>query len=83
MIDVVYAIGTERVQIPDGPSVPVMKGTHWPVEDPVVRARPELFTPDPRYGLRYTAAPRGHDVNLNEVEEATANPGERRNVRRG
>lgn len=82
MIQVVYAIGTERVQIPNGESVPVQKGTHWPATDPVVKAYPALFTPDPRYGLRYTAAPPGHDVNLNEVEEATANPGEKRNVRR-
>ena len=82
MIDVVYAVGTERVQIPNGESVPVQKGTHWPATDPVVLAYPALFTSDPRYGLRYTTAPPGHDAELNEVEEATANPGERRSVRR-
>ena len=68
--------------MPDGTSVPVPKGTHWPVSDPVVKQRPQLFTTDARYGLLYTAPPPGYDGQLNEVEEATANPGERRNVRR-
>lgn len=83
MIDVVYAVATERVGMSDGHSVQVHKGTHWPANDPVVRARPHLFTSDARYGLQYTAAPPGYDGDLNEVEEATANPGERRSVRRG
>lgn len=82
MIDVVFAMGTERVGMPDGHSVQVRKGSHWPANDPVVRARPSLFTPDARYGLQYTAPPPGYDGDLNEVEEATANPGERRSVRR-
>ncbi len=82
MIPVVYAMGSETVGMADGSSVPVMKGTHWPAEDPVVRRRPALFSPDPRYGLLYTTAPTGYDGDLNEVEEATANPGERRSVRR-
>ena len=83
MIDVVYAMGTENVNMPSGATVQVHKGTHWPATDPVVQVRPALFTTDPRYGLLYTAAPPGHDTELNEIEEATANPGEKRSVRRG
>ena len=86
MIDVVYAMGTETVNMPSGGSVAVFKGSHWPATDPVVRARPELFTDDPRYGLLYTSPPPGYDGDLNElepdVEQATAVPGEKRSVRR-
>jgi len=86
MIDVVYAMGTENVNMPTGATVPVHKGSHWPATDPVVLARPALFTPDPRYGLLYTVAPPGHDIELNELEDefesASAAPGERRSVRR-
>ncbi len=82
MIDVVYAMGTENVNMPTGATIPVHKGSHWPASDPVVKARPGLFTADPRYGLLYTEAPPGHDSELNEVEEATSNPGEKRSVRR-
>lgn len=82
MIEVVYALASEMVNIPTGATVPVQKGTHWPAGDPVVKARPALFTPDPRYGLQYTEAPPGYDTDLSEIEEATANPGEKRSVRR-
>lgn len=81
-IQVVYAMGTELVGLPTGQTVPVHKGTHWPASDPVVKYRPNLFSDDPRYGLLYTAPPPGYDGELNEVEEATANPGEKRSVRR-
>ena len=82
MIEVVYAMATERVGMRDGHTVQVHKGSHWPASDPVVLARPGLFTTDARYGLMYTAPPPGYDGQLNEVEEATANPGEKRSVRR-
>jgi hypothetical protein len=85
VIDVVYAMGSETIGLPTGLSVPVQKGTHWPADDPVVKARPALFSSDPRYGLLYTAAPAGYDAELNELPEseaATANPGERRSARR-
>lgn len=82
-MDVVYAMGSEVVGLPNGETLRVPKGTHWPATDPVVQARPGLFTTDPRYGLLYTAAPPGYDADLNEVEMATANPGEKRSVRRG
>lgn len=83
MIDVVYAQGSENVPLPSGKVANVHKGQHWPTTDQVVRLRPDLFTTDPRFGLLYTEAPPGYDAELNEVEEATANPGEKRSVRRG
>ena len=82
-MEILFAQGSAGVVLPSGRTVRVMKGTHWPASDPVVKMRPELFTPDPRFGLMYTEAPPGHDTELNEVEEATANPGEKRSVRRG
>lgn len=66
-IDVVYAQGTEKVPLPDGRIANVVKGGHWPATDPVVRARPHLFTADPRFGLLYSAPPPGYDHNLNEL----------------
>ena len=84
VIEVVYAMGDETVNMPSGASVPVRKGSHWSASDPVVMTRPGLFTPDPRYGLAYTPgwAPPGYDTDLNEVEAATAAPGEKRSARR-
>lgn len=85
MIDVVYARGSEWVLPPSGIQVQVLKGSHWPADDPVVRLRPDLFTSDSRYGLSYSQPPQGYGADLEplpQVEEATANPGERRSVRR-
>ena len=82
-MNIVYAQSNGDVPLPSGAVAKVRKGQHWPATDQVVRARPELFTTDPRYGLLYTEAPPGYDGELNEVEEATANPGEKRSVRRG
>lgn len=83
-MDVVYAQATEKVLLRSGQVAQVRKGQHWAATDPVVQARPDLFTTDPRYGLVYTQAPPGHDAELNEipVETASAVPGERRNARR-
>ncbi len=85
-MDVVFAQANGQVPLESGRVAQVRKGQHWPATDQVVRMRPDLFTEDPRYGLLYTEAPPGFDSELNEfrdVEEATAVPGERRNVRRG
>jgi hypothetical protein len=82
-MDIVYALSNANVPLRSGRTAQVRKGQHWPATDEAVRARPELFTTDPRYGLVYTEAPPGYDGELNEVEEATANPGEKRSVRRG
>lgn len=78
-IPVVYAVGTEYVNLPGGGRARVQKGTHWPADDPVVRVRPELFSTDPRWGLYYSVEPDGYDA---PVETATAAPGERRTTRR-
>lgn len=81
MIDVVYATATAMVAVPGaGGQARVVKGTHWPAADPVVRSRPDLFSSDPRFGMLYTIEPDGYDAPM--VEEATANPGERRSTRR-
>jgi hypothetical protein len=82
-VDIVFAQGDGRVQLNNGSVAQVRKGQHWPASDQVVRLRPDLFTTDPRYGLLYTEAPPGYDAQLNEVEMATAAPGEKRSVRRG
>lgn len=79
MIDVVFAMGTAPVDLPGGGRVQVRKGSHWPADDPAVRARPELFSDDPRWGMFYTVEPDGYDA---PIETASAAPGERRNVRR-
>lgn len=82
MIKTVFACGTEQVHLPSGMTVHVRKGTHWPAEDPVVEARPDLFTEDSRFGMLYTRKPEGYDAPI--VETATAAPGEQRGrVRRG
>jgi hypothetical protein len=77
---IVYATDTFPVQLPSGMSGMVPKGSHWSVDDPVVRAHPDWFSADPRYGLLYSVEPDGYNA---PVEEATAVPGERRNTRRG
>lgn len=79
MINVVYAMGTDYVNLPSGGRVRVNKGSHWPADDPAVRTRPELFSDDPRWGMQYTAVPDGYDA---PVETASSAPGERRIARR-
>lgn len=60
-------------------------GSHWPADDPYVRAHPELFSEDPRFHLAFTE-PRDWyldpDMSEPDVETATAVPGEKRNTRR-
>ncbi len=77
-IPVVYAVGTNVIDLPTG-RVRVAKGSHWPVDDPAVRAHPEMFSSDSRWGMQYTAEPEGYDA---PIETATAAPGEKRSVRR-
>lgn len=78
-IPIVYATGTDNVNLPAGGRVRVAKGTHWPATDPAVRARPDLFSDDPRWGLLYTVEPDGYDA---PIETASAAPGEKRSARR-
>jgi hypothetical protein len=79
-MDVVYARSSAQVMTPDGGRHMVQMGQHWPADDPVVAAQPDLFSPDPRFGVRYSTPPA--ELAEPPVEQATAAPGERRNVRR-
>lgn len=80
-MDIVYATATARVGLPDGGGGVVQKGSHWPADDPVVESHPDLFSSDPRYGLQFSREPSGFRDEA-PVEQVTAAPGERRNVRR-
>jgi hypothetical protein len=81
-MQVVYARWTQQVSTPDGGRHSVIGGQHWPADDPVVKAAPDgLFDTDPRYGVTYSTPPA--ELAEEPVEQATAGPGEKRNVRRG
>jgi len=79
-VKVVYATVTVSVQLPSGVRGRLIKGTHWPADDPVVKEYPQYFSADPRWGLLYSVEPEGYDA---PVEQATAAPGEKRGTRRG
>lgn len=76
---IVYASASAVVATTDGARYRVVKGSHWPADDPVVRAQPSLFSDDARYGLNYSSDPVDYDQ---PVEQTTNAPGEKRNVRR-
>jgi hypothetical protein len=78
-MDIVYAKDWVHAQI-DGNIRRFPPGSHWPADDPYVRANPGQFDADPRYHLAFTEA-RPYYLGQ-EVEQATAAPGERRNTRR-
>lgn len=80
MIETVFATADFPATAPNGARVMVRKGSHWPADDPIVRQHHENFSSDPRYGMQYSEEPAGWDAP--PVEMATANPGERRQVRR-
>lgn len=81
-MNVVYATYSAQVITPDGGRHIVQGGEHWAAGDPVVLAAPAgLFSPDPRYGARFSVPPA--EMAEPPVEQATAAPGERRNTRRG
>jgi hypothetical protein len=94
-VEVVYAVGTQQIQLNSGQRVHVELGQHWPVDDPVVRFMPALFTRDSRYGLSYSdekaqflpdqypPLPTLAEEAFEDAEQATAAPGEVRHVRRG
>lgn len=77
-MNIVYAKTTAQVQVGSVPHM-VRLGTHWRDDDPVVLACPSIFDSDPRHGLARSIPMQDES----EVEQATAAPGERRNVRRG
>jgi hypothetical protein len=76
---VVYPKASVVLTMPEGNSLHVPLGTHWAADDPVVLAHPEMFSEDPRHGV-YRHTP---ESLVDDVEQATAAPGERRSVRRG
>lgn len=81
-MDIVFAKDTRIAAHPStGVGVQVVVGSHWPTDDPIVKAYPDLFTDDPRYGLT-SSRPLDEDGypvgSRSAVETATANPGERR-----
>jgi hypothetical protein len=76
----VFAKATTVVTLPGGAQARLRTGDHYPDDDPLVLGHPDLFSSDPRYGLRYTARPAGLDDP--PVETATAGPGERRSSSR-
>jgi hypothetical protein len=81
-MDVVYARQTCSVAMPYGGQMTVREGSHWPADDPLVEAHRDLFTADPAPGLSYSRKPVESAVGSAVVEQATAAPGERRQVRR-
>ena len=85
-IHVVYAKAHVVLPMPDGQSIRVTMGSHWPAEDPVVRQHPGAFTDDPRYGMSWTGRAPEYMTRPpstpGPVEEASAAPGERRATRR-
>lgn len=74
---IVYAKDTKRVELAVGGFGMIPKGSHWPADDPIVKAHPDVFSEDPRWGMLYSTEPAGYDA---PVEQATAAPGERRHV---
>lgn len=84
-MDLVFATDTVRLSDEMGGPVVVPKGSHWPADDPIVVAHPDLFSSDSRWGLFYTQEPDGYrdqEPDEGPVEQATHAPGEKRNVRR-
>jgi hypothetical protein len=83
-VQVVYVkVDSAVVTLPSGTPWTLMKGQHYPADDPVVTANPGMFTSDPRYGLTWTGEPPAEMAEA-PVEQATAAPGEKRAaVRRG
>lgn len=82
-MDVVFAKHDAVVDPGDGAQVKVFMGEHRVATDPVVAARPEVFSADPRWGVQWYGDPPA-EMAEPPVEQATAAPGEKRGaVRRG
>ena len=72
----VYA-NCDAVAYEDGKRLQVVRDQIWDAGDPFVKARPDLFSTEPRKVNRTVPA------MGNVVESATAAPGEKRSTRRG
>jgi len=79
--NIVYAKATTSVVTEDGAQQLVRHGSHWFADDPVVQANPSLFSSDPRFGLTWSGQTPAVMAEP-PVEQATAEPGERRQTRR-
>jgi hypothetical protein len=77
-VNVVYAKDWISANV-DGAVRRFHPGSHWPADDPYVRANPGQFSADPRYHLSFTE---GRPAYFGDVEQASAAPGERRTTRR-
>lgn len=77
-VNVVYATATCATATADGIGIVLREGDVWAADDPAVLAHPGLFSDTP-------PAPNFPRRTVRAVEQATAAPGERRNVgaRRG
>lgn len=78
-MDVVYAVDTANVMMPNGQMELVHRGEPKPSSHPLVLFKPELFSTDAGFYLR--GEPTAYGADGLPVESATAAPGERRNVR--
>lgn len=77
-MDIVYATRTAVAG-----HTTIVEGTHWPADDPLVKAYPDLFTDNPRFGLMFTTPPTEEAAPAEPpVEQATKAPGEKRTTRR-
>lgn len=83
-MDLVFAKDTRHVHDADGAGITIHKGSHWPASDPIVRAHPDVFSTDPRWGLFFTREPAGFrdEDEQPPVEQATRAPGEQRTNKR-
>ena len=82
-IKIVFARYTGAIPDAWGNPMHIDGGSHWPIDDPLVRQHPEAFSADPRFGLRYSAGAEPACMHEPEdppyvVEQATRAPGERR-----
>lgn len=74
-MNVVYAKDWIHAQV-NGAIRKFPPGSHWPADDPYVRANPGQFSADARYHLAFTEVRPGYLGD--DVETASAAPGERR-----
>lgn len=77
-MDMVYAVDTAQIMMPDGSMVLIREGQPWSPNDPVVRFKPMLFSAEAEKPAPTSIGADGQPV----VEQATAAPGEKRNTRR-
>jgi hypothetical protein len=80
-MEIVYPVTDATLTLANGSVFVVRRGQHWSTEDAVVKEKPDAFSADPRYGLAFSAPP--PEMADPPVEQATAEPGEKRSIRRG